>query len=486
MSISNALANALTGLTAVSRAADVVSSNVANAQTEGYGARDIELTAKTLGRSGAGVSVTGISRHYDPVLTEARRFADGDVSMEQTRSDFLETYANAMGQVDDPSSITGRVTGLETALIEAASRPESEARLTDVLNEATKLAEQINLASDSLMSERMQADKEIGQSVEFLQSALQRVVDLNVAIQENQTSGYDINALMDQRQALVDQISEIVPVKEVARENNMIALYTPGGSILVDSKAATIEFSSVPTITPDMTVASGALSGLTINGQPVTTDAEKGPIAGGKLAALFELRDETIPEAQTKLDGFARDLIERFESTAADPTLPAGAAGLFTDAGSALDTADELGLAGRISVNSLVDPDAGGDLWRLRDGLGAAAEGDQGNADILNSLAEALRTPRTAASGGFVNIERSAQGLASDLYSIVETSLLNTQTDLSFAAAQQETFHSQELEQGVDTDQEMQKLLVIEQNYSANAKVIDTVKTLIDQLMGIV
>ena len=43
MSISSALSNALSGLNAVSRAADVVSSNVANAMTEGYGKREIEL-----------------------------------------------------------------------------------------------------------------------------------------------------------------------------------------------------------------------------------------------------------------------------------------------------------------------------------------------------------------------------------------------------------------------------------------------------------
>ena len=50
MSISSALANALTGLAATSRAANVTSSNLANVLTEGYAPRQIELAAQTLGQ----------------------------------------------------------------------------------------------------------------------------------------------------------------------------------------------------------------------------------------------------------------------------------------------------------------------------------------------------------------------------------------------------------------------------------------------------
>lgn len=485
MSISNALVNALTGLNAVSRAADVVSSNVANAMTEGYGKREIELTSQQVGRTGSGVSVVGVNRYYDPVTTGERRYADAEVALEDTRVEFYETYAEAMGQVDEEDSIAGRITGLETALIEAASRPDSEARLATVLDAAQDLARQINDASDVITDTRMAADKEIGQTVDFLNSALQRVVDLNVAIQKQITQGYDANALMDQRQTLVDQISAIIPVNEIQKDNGMIALYTNGGAFLVDSKAATLEFTATPTISADMTISNGALSDLTINGISVSTDTEKGAIAGGKLAGLFEVRDELAPQAQVELDALARDLIERFQSTDADATLTTGAAGLFTDGGAVFDTADEEGLAGRISVNALVDPDHGGELWKLRDGLGALAEGDQGDATILKSLTEALQNSRVASSGGLTGIERSALGFASDIYSLAETRQLNAEADLSYASARQESLEEIELANGVDTDYEMQRLLVIEQTYAANAKVIETIQTLMDQLMGI-
>lgn len=483
MSIGNALSNALSGLNAVSRAADVVSSNVSNAMTEGYSRRDIELTSQTLGRFGAGVEVTGITRHTDPIVTGERRVADGEVALAETRTNFLNTFAQAMGQANEASSISGHIVSLEESLIAAASRPESETRLQAVVYSAQNLAEKINSAADTLMSSRMAADQDIGETVDFLQSSLQQVVDLNVAIQQSVSSGYDANSLLDQRQKVVDQISQIVPVKEIGRENNTIALYTSGGAILVDSKAASIDFTPVATITPDMTISSGALSGLTINGQPVSTNADKGAISGGSLAGLFEIRDELIPEAQVKLDAVARDLIERFQTTDVDPTLALGAAGLFADGGSALDVLNEEALSNRLSVNSLIDPAQSGDIWKIRDGLGATVEGDQGDSSILLAMTDALQNSRVVSSGGFTSTQRSAVNLSSDFYSLIEGDVLNLETGMSFSSARQESLKSIELEAGVDTDFEMQQLILIEQTYAANAKVIQTVDTLLDQLI---
>ena len=57
MSISSALSNALSGLTVASRAADVVSSNIANAMTDGYGVRSLAIGARIVGDSGTGARI---------------------------------------------------------------------------------------------------------------------------------------------------------------------------------------------------------------------------------------------------------------------------------------------------------------------------------------------------------------------------------------------------------------------------------------------
>jgi len=483
MSISSALSNALSGLTASARAAEVVSNNVSNALTEGYARRELGLSTRSLGGEGAGVKVDGVERVQNRTILADRRLADAAAGNAAVHQQFYTDLEQAIGPADQPGSLSARVDDLESALIAASSRPDSEARLQDVLDSATGLAGHLNDVSDEVQQMRMAADQEIAAQVTALNDALVQIDELNAAILAQRSSGSDATALMDQRQLLVDRVSAIVPVREVMRDNDQISLYTTGGAVLLEGNPVTIGFQAVGVITPDMTQASGALSGLTLNGQPMRS-TEEGVLGGGTLTALFAVRDELAVEAQSQLDAVARDLIDRFAAPGVDPTLAAGAAGLFTDAGAALDPLNEEGLAGRISVSALADPAQGGALWRLRDGLGAAAPGDVGNAATLQALAGAMANEQVPASGSFLGAARSASGLVADLLSQVSGARQSADDSSAFAGAKQQTLAIALASDGVDTDAEMQNLLMIEQSYAANARVISALDEMIQQIIG--
>ncbi len=124
MSISSALSNALSGLTASSRAAGVVSSNLANVLTEGYATRQLEIVSQT-GGPRTGVTIVGITRNIDQALLGDRRLADSAVAHSDTLLRFTGQLEQAVGTPDDPASLSGRVTAFENSLITAASRPEA-------------------------------------------------------------------------------------------------------------------------------------------------------------------------------------------------------------------------------------------------------------------------------------------------------------------------------------------------------------------------
>ena len=483
MSISGALSNALSGLTASSRSAEMVSNNIANALNEGYARRELVLGPRSLGGTGQGVAVTGISRAVNLVLLSDRRVAQAGTGDRQTRATFFTKLEAAIGAPGAEGSLTSRVAALDTALIEAASRPESEGRLAKVADTARALAKQIGAAATSVQGARAEADHQIGADVDRVNAAMARVAEMNVEIRGHLSSGRDPSALMDQRQQLVDQIASVVPLREVQRDHGQIALFSTGGAVLVDGRAATFGFTSVGVVEPDMTVASGGLSGLTLNGLPIATSGPYSTIAGGTLAANFAVRDELAPAAQSRLDAVARDLVERFGSL--DPTVAPGNPGLFTDAGGAFMPANEVGLAQRLSLNTTADPAQGGALWRLRDGLGALTPGPTGNSELLGALQSALTTARQPVSGDFLPGLRSFSGLSADMLSAVSTARLSADTEASFSAAKSEGLKVQELQDGVDTDREMQDLLQIEKAYAANAKVIQTVDEMLDLLLGI-
>jgi flagellar hook-associated protein 1 FlgK len=266
------------------------------------------------------------------------------------------------------------------------------------------------------------------------------------------------------------------------RQNGQIAVYSTAGAALVDGQPSTIGFDPTHEVTPYATQGGGQLSGLTINDQPVRTDSQRGALRGGALGAQFAIRDELGVEAQTEIDALARDLIERFQDPAVDPSLAPGDAGLFTDEGLALDPVNEVGLAQRLAVNAAVDPDQGGAVWRLRDGINAVAEGPVGEASLLNALSGALTAARPPASGSFAGQAQSASGLISSAISAVGVSRNASEQQLSFTSARLAELTKQQLADGVDTDNELQNLLQMQQTYAANARMIDV----LDDLMQLI
>lgn len=482
MSISGALSNALSGLTAASRTAEVIASNVANAATEGYAPRQIELTGR-MGGSHGGVTVVGMNRQVDQALLSDRRMADSDFAESDTRAGFLARISDIAGLPGAPGALGTLLSEFDAALVSAASQPNSVTRLDIAVGRASDVAEKLNTMSRTVQNLRQEADGQIAAQVSRLNDLLNGLQDMAPRLVA--AKSHEKAALLDHRDRLIDDISQIVPVRVAPRANDGLALYTPNGAILFDGQAAEIGFARTPTIMPHMTEDAGLLSGLTINGLAIRNDPPGGPLRGGSLGALFAMRDDALVVAQSQLDGVARDLAERFQGTAVDPTLIPGDAGLFTDGGAPVLAADEVGLAGRLRLNTAIDPTAGGQTWRLRDGLAAPAPGPTGNGATLTAMSAALGDVRTPGSSALGGVARSLHGLVADLQSGAAASVNEQDRRQGFVTAQRDALLTAEREGGVDTDAEMQRLMLVEQSYAANARMMETVGKLIDTLMRI-
>ena len=98
MSITQSMANAVSGLTATARMAEITSSNLSNVMTDGYGRRVVDLSAQQAGGRGAGVQVDGISRIVDRSVLSERRLAEAQVGFDQARSTSLGRLETAIGR----------------------------------------------------------------------------------------------------------------------------------------------------------------------------------------------------------------------------------------------------------------------------------------------------------------------------------------------------------------------------------------------------
>ncbi|MBE0453063.1 flagellar hook-associated protein FlgK [Roseovarius autotrophicus] len=472
MTLTAALGNALTGLVANARMTDVIAGNLANMLTHGYAPREVVLQA----RLDSGVRVIGITRNLDPVLLADRRLADGAMAGADASAAFAAALERIIPGATMPGSLSDRLSSFEATLVAASARPEDELRLAAVLTEARGLASALNTASARIDTLRQQADAGIARAVADLNSGLERVGQINARIIAARSTGQETATLEDLRQQEVDALAALVPLRQLERANGSVALVTTGGALLLDGRAVTVAFDATRLVTADMSLEGGQLSGLSIDGHAIPVSGG-GPLGGGRLGALFDNRDRLGPEAQRALDALARDLIERVE-TLTPPPVPA----LFTDAGARLDPLSGTGLAGRVTLNPVVDPGRGGAFFRFRTGPDAATPSAPAHAPYLAALAEALNAPRALDASAPA---RSLAGGLADLESRVAQTRLAAERAVGFAAGQVNELRALEMQGGVDSDAELQRLLLVEQAFAANARMIQTIDDMMQTLLRI-
>ncbi len=487
MSISDALNNAASGLRAASRLANTISNNVSNALTPGYAKRSTDLSSISGGVAGTGVRIEATTRVESPQLTGERRLADASMAAVSTRSDAYDRLMGVMGESGVADSLSANATALESSLLRATTMPQSTTLLTDVASAASNLAQSLNAISDEAINIRTDAEAEIGRQVAKVNETLHKVDDLNIKIKNLGLQGMDTLSLQDERGQIIDGISKIIPVRTVSRPNGQVSIYTSSGVALLDGSVWELSFEPSPTtVTPEMTLQGGQLStlgqvlGATTGTVVIATGS--GAMDTGSLAALFNVRDKVVPEFTQDVDAFANDLIERFRDLMPASALDSSGNGLFVDT----QSGPLVGMSGRISVNTAIDPANGGEIWRLRDGLSATVESHAGNGTVLQAMSDAMGAARQPLNFASQNARGNSATMASEISAFFAGKSARSDDDLAFLSARQATLAEQETNVvGVDTDGELEFLSVVEQAYSANAKVLTTVDSLMKLLLDI-
>jgi flagellar hook-associated protein 1 len=483
MSIAKALNNAVSGLTATARGTETVASNLANIMTPGYARREVTQSAQTLGGYGGGVRIDGISRAVNATLVAESRLAQSGSADARTRLDFLSQMGDIIGLPGEEGALSTILGEFTNALQAAATRPDDELRLAGVVDAAERLAGRLNAASGAVQDARAAADRAIESEVATINTKLEQVAYLNRRIAIIESEGNDPSSLLDQRQAAIDAIAEIVPVQEVARDGGRVALFTTGGAVLLDgSRPSRFEFSAVGQMTPDLSVGIPPVMRILQNGIELSA-AQMRLFEGGSLAAHFAVRDQLAPQMQMELDALAFDLHERLTDAAIDATYPATAPGLFADGGARASLPTITGLSARITLNPLVNPDAGGELFRVRDGLGSASSGPVADSTLLLAMADALSASTAFAGGAGFEGNGSLSSRFSELESRVALRRVAAESESSVRNSRSETISGRLMADGVDSDAEMQRLLQYEQAYAANARVIQAIEEMMDQIL---
>lgn len=472
MSLSGALNSATAGLHTTQGQSRIAADNVSNAMTPGYVRREAVLVTASGGQGGAVISE--VRREVDATLQRMSRLENSRMTQYQSIQEGLTTYTAYLGQPGDGTSPADRFNDFQNSLTTLVNMPSSNGAQTSVALAAEDLVRSVKGAATTLSTTLNDVNMEIRYEVADLNTALYQLRDLN-ASGSGFTPGSLEAAQFDEKvDTILDQISGIVDTRIHRSSNGSISLYTVSGAALLEGRVV----QDVTFNPSDGTLMAG--------NQDITPfkDGVRG-IQHGSLAGLSELKRETIPQFSQQLDEYARGLIQTFEE--ADASLAPGEAGLFTDNGIAFDPANITGLASRLQINSKISSTGDAEVWRIRDGLGATSPGAGSETVQINAFLAGLDTSMNAATGTGIPAEVTLRDFSAEMITSQAATRARAENDFNAAASAAEVVMSaRRNSEGVNIDDEMQQLLLIEQSYAANSRVLTAVSEMIDTLIAAV
>ena len=303
-----------TGLSIYQNALNTTAHNITNAETEGYSRQYLGRKAgkaisisSSYGMVGTGVIGTGVEQKRDTYYDVKYRDANtlyGEYAGKSYYMNEIEDYFNE----EDGEGFSTNFASMYTTFEELAKDPSSQSARRQVLNYSLAFTEYFNSLSTNLRKIQEEVNFEIKNCVDRINSIGTQIATLTKQINTIEVKGTKANDLRDERNKLIDELSELADIQVKEEDIGMKADQTSvnltaftvkiNGRYLVNNYAS----SSLELVPRDIKANLNDVDGLyDITWSDGQNFEMYGNTIGGKLASLIEVRDGNNEDA---LNGF--------------------------------------------------------------------------------------------------------------------------------------------------------------------------------------
>lgn len=301
-----ALNNGLSGILSSQEALDVISQNVSNASDEDYSRQRANIKSNFPLNDGqrffgAGVRVDDVIRNRSQIIEER---LNGELENNSQLTQLRDTLQQIEAFLNEPSdeAIRGTFSGLDKSLQNLANSPANRGARQDVVGSAKTFAETLRNFNRQLQEigdpQAGNINERIKSSVREVNSLAKELSSLNREISIAKGRGGSPNDLLDQRDTIVNKISEFMQTQTNRQEGEFRV--TVGGYTLVQgNQFHELKFESKNEGDPPRIIYDNADRSV------VRPD-------GGQIQGFFDLRDEVIPRFTDQLNDLAVQYADRF------------------------------------------------------------------------------------------------------------------------------------------------------------------------------
>jgi flagellar hook-associated protein 1 FlgK len=381
------------GMQAMQSALDVTSHNVANADTTGYTRETVNLQAlaptnpsldaSSANEVGTGVTVQDISRIRDALNDYQVRQATSANSTLTNTSNYLSQIQTIMNEPSDTgiSSLIGTFFS-DWSSVATDATTGSSARTTLVQGTQT-LTDTLNNVYNQLQNLKTDCQTSIQSQIVNANTQLNETDELNQQIIDVSSNGGTPNDLMDQRDLLLDNLSQSFDITTTSGNQNGITLTVPQTTIPSTTAAtnATLIAQTDPTSTTDPSSESRLAYISDISG----------PAADGSYDITYYKNGDTSSAANKvtlNVTGLSSDEESQLEEsrvlvTNEDGTIT-GAGSVSTNADGSTDASIDISSGSGNTLTTLNSTDG------VLEGLTQSQQSIDNYTDQLNTVAKAI------------------------------------------------------------------------------------------------
>ncbi len=209
----------MSGLSYYQATLNTTAHNISNADVKGYSRQVVNSKASVpirvnsaYGMMGTGVEMTGISQqrnvYYDTKYrAAASKYNEYDAKKEQITQ--LQTYLNEM---QSETGYTKLISRLDSAMQDLSTSPSDATYRTQFIQAMGNFTDIVKETAINYQKTQQDINNEIAIHVDTVNSIASQIFTLNHQIMNIETRWGNANDLRDQREALVDQLSDLVNV----------------------------------------------------------------------------------------------------------------------------------------------------------------------------------------------------------------------------------------------------------------------------------
>ena len=210
-----------TGLSAYQASINTTAHNISNATTDGYSRQVVKKQAAAAlrtynryGMQGSGVEMKGIERernnYYDYKYWSNTSYYGQHV----VKSDYMQQIENHFNEIDT-DGFNMEFNNFYNALVDLTSEPDSSDKRVTAISYASSLTDYFNSLSLSMTQIQENANDQIKSICDRVNSISDQLLALNKQVQTIELNGETANDLRDQRDLLIDELSEYVNIQVV-------------------------------------------------------------------------------------------------------------------------------------------------------------------------------------------------------------------------------------------------------------------------------